>query len=147
MELNAENKKGVMNKEGEVNKVSHFAGKRFDDKSKRCKFCTQSHRMNKSLYPTWGKTCYSCHKPDHFPGSDVCEGKSEGTPGKRSEFKSKGKGNDKYHKKGGYPKKKVHVVCDGESSDKSIEGTINVVSAPVSALTDPKTKPLFCKMA
>ena len=146
MELNAENKKVVMNKEGEVNKVSHSTGKRFDDKSKRCKFCTQSHRMKKSECPAWGKTCYSCHKPNHFPGSDVCEGKSEGTPGKKSDFKSKGKGNDKYFKKGGYPKKKVHLVYEDESSDESVEGTVNAVTAPVSALTDPNTKPLFCKM-
>ena len=52
MELNAENRKVVMNKsESEISKLSHYSCKKFEEKG--CKFCSRNHCMVKSECPAW----------------------------------------------------------------------------------------------
>ena len=88
MELNEENKKVVMNKfESEISKVSHYSGKKFEEK--RCKSCSRNHRMVKSECPAWGKSCNSCHKPNHFAGAEVCERGKSDVKSDKSDRKSK----------------------------------------------------------
>ena len=149
------NKKVVMNKsESEISKVSHYSGKKFEEK--RCKFCSRNHRMVKSECPAWGKSCNSCRKPNHFAGAEVCEsGKSDvksDVKSDKSDRKSKGsadsssgsKTHAKSSKRGKYAKKSVHMV-DDEFSDSSTEGSVSVVT-DVSAVHNDKARPLYCKM-
>ena len=82
MELNEENRKS------EISKVSHYSGKKFEEK--RCKFCSRNHRMIKSECPAWGKTCNSCHKPNHFAGAEVCESGKSDVKSDKSDRTSKG---------------------------------------------------------
>ena len=86
MELNEENKKVVINtSESEISKVSHYSGKKFEEK-----FCSRNHRMVKSECPAWGKTCNSCHKPNHFAGAEVCESGKSDVKSVKSDRKFKG---------------------------------------------------------
>ena len=151
MELNEENKKVVMNKsESEISKVSHYSGKKFEEK--RRKFCSRNHRMVNSECPAWGKTCNSCHKPNHFAGAEVCESGKSDVKSDKSDRKSKGSADSssgsktpaKSNKRGKYAKKSVHMV-DDEFSDSSTEGSVSVAT-DVSAVHNDKARPLFCKM-
>ena len=131
MELNIENKKLVMNKSAEINKVTHDS-----NGIRPCKFCNKTHRFVKSECPAWGKSCNSCKKANHFSGSVVC---SKSGTYNTFDHKSSGNGN----KKRAFHKKKVHCVNHDESSDSS-EGSVNVVQ--LHAVSDPKSRPLYCKM-
>ena len=148
MELNDENKKVVMNKAEEVSKVSHYPSKKSEQM--RCKFCCKNHRLVKSACPAYGKTCYACQEPNHFPGSDLCKGDVKSEKSNKPDRKPKGSSSSSKGSKSSnrnfHPKKKVHAVCDDdEASDCSTEGSVSVVS-DVSAISDPKARPLYCKM-
>ena len=137
IELNEENKKVIMNKsESEISKVSHYSGKKLEEK--RCKFCSRNHRMVKSECPAWGKTCNSCHKPNHFAGAEVCENGKFDVKSDKSDRKSKGSADS-------LSGSKIPAMVDDEFSDSSTEGSVSVVT-DVSAVHNDKARPLFCKM-
>ena len=135
-----------MNKsEGDISKVSHYSGKRFEDK--HCKFSSRNHRMVKSECPAWGKVCNSCCKPNHFAGAKVCKSGKSDVKSDKSDHKSKGSANSSSgssSKCSKYSKEKCSHCCT-ESCNSSTEGSVSVVT-DVSAVYNDKARPLFCKM-
>lgn len=42
-----------------------------------CKFCVRSHQFRRKYCPTWGKSCLSCKKPNHFSKLSECPNNKE----------------------------------------------------------------------
>lgn len=137
MEVTAENLKVVKQepKEDEVNSLQHrsklSARPSRQEGEKPCKFCTYRHILRKEKCPAWGKSCNTCGAKNHFGASELCRGTDEKRKGRSTRSK------------------RINTVtkhsCDSDSDD-SVESITVVTTEEVSALGDPKSKPIYCKM-